>query len=78
MASLKASTYLLTKSMKLRRNSNDVLVKGNNSQDVIRLTFKEGETITDYANLIAANTSITSEEFIDATRDIILTYYFDK
>ncbi len=71
VASLKASTYLFTKSMSLDEII-DILVKGNINQDVIRLTFKEGETITDYANLIASNTSITSEEFIDATRDLTL------
>ena len=71
VGSLKASTYLLNKSMNLEEIAN-VLVKGNNSEDVIRLTFKEGETISDYAKLIEANTNITSEEFINTIKDINL------
>ena len=66
--SLKASTYLLTKSMSLDEIVND-LEKGTANEDVIRLTFREGETITDYANLIAESTNITSEEFINTTKD---------
>ena len=68
IGSLKASTYLLTKSMSLSEIVN-TLVEGSVNKDVVRLTFKEGETISDYANLIASNTNITSEEFINATRD---------
>ena len=71
VGSLKASTYLLNKSMNLEEIAN-ILVKGNNSEDTIRLTFREGETLSDYANLIESNTNITSEEFINATRDINL------
>lgn len=71
VGSLKASTYLLTKSMSLSEIVN-TLVEGSVNKDVVRLTFKEGETISDYANLIASNTNITSEEFIDATRDTTL------
>ena len=71
VGSLKASIYLLNKSMNLEEIAN-VLVKGNNSEDVIRLTFKEGDTISDYANLIEANTNITSEEFINTIKDINL------
>ena len=66
--SLKASTYLLTKSMSLDEIVND-LEKGTANEDVIRITFREGETITDYANLIAESTNITSEEFINTTKD---------
>ena len=66
--SLKASTYLLTKSMSLDEIVN-ALEKGTANEDVIRITFREGETITDYANLIAESTNITSEEFINTTKD---------
>lgn len=66
--SLKASTYLLTKSMTLDEIVN-ALVKGSANGDVIRLTFKEGETISDYADLIAESTNITSEEFINTAKD---------
>ncbi len=68
VGSLKASTYLLTKSMNLEEIVN-ALVTGTANKDVIRLTFKEGETIVDYANLIAESTNITSEEFISTTKD---------
>ncbi len=68
VGTLKASTYLLTKSMSLEEIVNH-LVEGTTNQNVVRLTFKEGETINDYAKLIASNTSITSEEFINTTKD---------
>ena len=71
VGSLKASTYLLTKSMSLDEIT-DILVKGNNSEDTIRLTFREGQTISDYAKLVESNTNITSEEFINATKDTSL------
>lgn len=71
VGSLKASTYLLTKSMSLEEIAN-TLVKGTANKNVVKLTFKEGETISDYADLIEDNTSITSEEFINATRDTSL------
>ena len=71
VGSLKASTYLLTKSMSLDEIT-DILVKGNNSEDTIRLTFREGQTISDYAKLVESNTNITSEEFINTTKDTSL------
>lgn len=66
--SLKASTYLLTKSMSLDEIVSS-LERGSTNENVIRLTFKEGQTISDYADLIAANTNITSEDFINTTKD---------
>ena len=80
VGSLKASTYLLTKSMSLDEIVK-VLVKGNDSL-VIRLTFKEGETISDYAKVIAKSTSISEEEFIntinnrDYLSNLIANYWF--
>ncbi len=71
ISSLKASTYLLTKSMSLDEIVS-ALESGSGNEDSIRLTFREGETISDYADLIASNTNITSEEFISATRDTTL------
>lgn len=68
VGSLKASTYLLTKSMSLDEIVNS-LVEGSANQNVIKLTFKEGETINDYAELIETNTTITSEEFINTIKD---------
>ena len=71
IGSLKASTYLLTKSMSLDEIVR-ALENGSGNEDTVRLTFREGETISNYADLIASNTNITSEEFISATRDTTL------
>ena len=69
VGSLKASTYLLTKSMSLDEIA-DALVKGTGNKDVVRITFKEGETISDYADLIAESTNITSEDFLNKVKDV--------
>ena len=69
VGSLKASTYLLTKSMSLDEIAK-ALVKGSTNQDVVRITFKEGETISDYADLVAKNTNISKEDFISKTEDV--------
>lgn len=71
VGSLKAGTYLLNKSMSLDEIA-QVIVIGSADEDVVVLTFKEGETILDYATLIEENTSITSEEFISASKDLTL------
>ena len=71
VSSLKASTYLLTKSMSLNEIV-DALVKGSANVDVIRITFKEGETIKDYAELISEVTNISSEDFINTAKDSTL------
>lgn len=68
ISSLKASTYTLTKSMNLDEIV-EILEKGSRGEDTIRLTFKEGKTINDYAKLIESNTSISKEEFINTTKD---------
>lgn len=69
--SLKASTYLLTKSMSMKEIVEE-LEKGNTNDNVIRLTFKEGESVKDYANMISKNTDITSEEFLSTIKDTTL------
>lgn len=71
VGSLKAGTYLLNKSMSLDEIA-QIIVIGSADEDVVVLTFKEGETILDYATLIEENTSITSEEFISASKDLTL------
>ena len=68
VGSLKASSYLLTKSMALDEIAS-ILENGNGNEDTVRLTFKEGQTISDYAKLIAKKTNITSEEFINTSKD---------
>lgn len=80
VSSIKASTYLLKKNMSLEEIVN-ILEKGNN-QDAIRLTFKEGETIEDYAKVVANNTNITEEDFLTTINDktyineLINNYWF--
>lgn len=55
--SLKASTYNFSKDMDLKEIVG-VLEKGNNyNPDVIRLTFREGERISDYIKIIVNNTN---------------------
>ena len=80
VSSLKASTYLLKKSMSLEEIVS-ILEKGNNSLS-IRLTFKEGKTIRDYAKVIANSTDISEEEFINTINNreylstLISNYWF--
>ena len=80
--SLKASTYMLKKSMSMKEII-IVLEKGNTyNPNAVRLTFKEGKRITDYANVIAENTNHTYEEVIsimqnkDYIRTLIQNYWF--
>lgn len=66
---MKASTYNLTKNMSLDKII-DSLVTGNSyNPDVISITFKEGERITDYAKAIAKKTDNTYEEVIAKMQD---------
>ena len=80
ISSLKASTYLLKKNMTMDEIVR-ILEKGTNS-DSIRLTFKEGETIRDYAKIIAESTNISEEEFIEKVNNreylssLITNYWF--
>ena len=63
--SLKADTYLLNKSMSL----NEIVKELENGSDynplLVKLTFKEGERITDYAKVIANNTNNSYDDVID-------------
>ena len=63
--SLKADTYLLNKSMSLNEIVS-VLESGSDyNPNMLRLTFKEGERITDYAKVIANNTNNSYDDVID-------------
>lgn len=63
--SLKADTYLLNKSMSLNEIVS-VLESGSDyNPDMLKLTFKEGERITDYAKVIANNTNNSYDDVID-------------
>ena len=81
-SSLKASTYLLSKNMTMEEIVK-VLESGNSENgDVINLTFKEGQNIRDYANIIEENTSITADTFLAKVKDtnflnqLISEYWF--
>ena len=80
--SLKASTYSLNKSMNLDEIIK-VIVDGNNyNPDTVKLTFKEGKRITDYAKLIADNTNNSYDDVIATFKDreyaktLIAKYWF--
>lgn len=79
---LKATTYVLKKSMSLDEIVK-ALEKGNDyNPDVIKITFKEGKRLTDYAKLIAENTNHTEEEVLNILDDktyvktLISKYWF--
>ena len=80
--SLKASKYALSKSMSMNQII-DILHDGNNyNPDHIRITFKEGLRVTDYARKIAAHTTNTYEDVINVlsdktyTKELINKYWF--
>lgn len=67
--SMKASTYTMTKDMSLKEII-EVLESGNSyNPDVISITFKEGERITDFCNAIAKKTNHTYDEAIAKMKD---------
>lgn len=67
--SMKASTYTMSKDMSLEEIIK-VLESGNSyNPDVIKITFKEGERITDFATAIANKTNHTYEEVIKVMQD---------
>ena len=69
VGSMKASTYTMSKNMCLDEIIK-VLETGNSfNPDIIRITFKEGEIITDYAEDIAAKTNHTYEDVINVMKN---------
>lgn len=69
VGAMKASTYTMSQAMSLDEIV-ESLVNGNSyNPDVIKITFKEGERITDYATDIAKNTNHTYEEVIAVMKD---------
>ena len=82
VGSMKASTYTLKKSMSLDEIIKS-LVDGNSyNPDVIKITFKEGERITDFSQDIAEKTNHTYDEVIAIMKDktyiqtLITKYWF--
>ncbi len=80
--SLKASTYVFSKNMSLDEIV-ETLEKGSTyNPDMIKLTFKEGLRITDYAQVIGEKTNHSAEEFLleiqnqDYLKSLIPKYWF--
>ena len=67
--SLKASTYQLSKSMNLDEIIKSLEKGSTYDPEALVLTFKEGERITSYADVIAKNTDYTAEEVLQLMQD---------
>ncbi len=68
---LKAATYDLQKNMPLQQIL-EKICKGNSyNKDTIKMTFKEGKRLTDYAKLISEKTNNSYEDVINVINDKI-------
>lgn len=67
--SLKAGTYKLKRSMNLNQIVSTLEQGSTYSPDSLKLTFKEGQRITDYAKVISDNTSYSYADVIAVFRD---------
>ncbi len=80
--SLKASTYVLNKSMKLREIVKELEEGSDYNPNLVKITFKEGWRITDYAKVIAEKTNNSYEDVISTFKDynymstLISKYWF--
>ena len=80
--SLKASTYKLSKSMNLDEIVKSLEEGSTYDPEALVLTFKEGERITSYAEVIAKNTDYDTEDVIELMQDktyistLIKDYWF--
>lgn len=69
--SLKASTYKLRKNMTLDEIIKSICDGNSYNPNVVKITFKEGKRITDYAKVISENTNHSYEEVIKIMNDQI-------
>lgn len=80
--SLKASTYLFNKSMDLEEIISTLEEGSKYNPNLVVLTFKEGQRITDYAKVIEKNTNHTYDEIItflnnkEYIKELINKYWF--
>ena len=68
-ASLKASTYDLKKSMNMGEIVKNICSGNSYNNNVVRITFKEGKRITDYAKVISEKLDVNYEEVINTMND---------
>ena len=79
---LKAGTYLLNQSMSMREIVNELEKGSSYNPNLVVLTLKEGNRITDYAKLISENTNHSYEEVLavfkdrEYTKELINEYWF--
>lgn len=82
VGSLKASTYLLRQDMNLEEIIQNLEKGSTYNPNQIKITFKEGIRITDYAKVIEKNTNHTYEEVLQVMNDkeiiktLISKYWF--
>lgn len=69
ISSLKASTYILSKNMGLREIVSNLEKGSTYNPAMIKLTFKEGLRITDYAKVIDKGTNHSSAEVLQIMND---------
>lgn len=70
ISNLKASTYLFQKNMNLEEIVKSLMDGSNYNPNLVRITFKEGKTINDYASIIEEKTNISKDEFLNKVNDI--------
>lgn len=66
---LQAGTYLFNQSMSMREIVNNLEKGSTYNPDLVVLTFKEGQRITDYAKLISEKTNNSYEEVLAVFKD---------
>ena len=82
ISNLKAATYLFNKSMSLEEIVKELEKGSNYNPNRIILTFREGETITDYAKIIDKKTNNTYDDVISTINSkeylntLITEYWF--
>lgn len=82
VGAMKASTYTLSKSMSLDEIVESLVTGNSYNPEVIKITFKEGKRITDYATEIASKTNHSYDDVIAVMKDtaymqeLITKYWF--
>ncbi len=82
ISSLKAATYLLNRSMDLDEIVKELEKGSTYNPDRIKITFKEGIRITDYAKVVEDNTNRKASDFLKVMKDevylkeLISQYWF--